>query len=345
MITNSPPSPRIPKILECTLRDGAYVIDFKFTKEHAFEIAGRLDSLGFPLIEVGHGLGLGASEKGFGHAAASDLEYMQSAQEAVKKSKWGMFCIPGIAALEDIDLAAKHGMGFVRVGTEVDGVEKGLPYIERALKHGIEVYCNLMKSYVVTPDYFATQADKCFNYGASVVYIVDSAGGMLPKEIVEYHSAIVELRPNASLGFHGHNNLGLAVANSLLCSELGFDIVDTSLQGLGRSAGNTPSSQFISALIRSGFNVFYDVVDVMQAGEELARNLISKKGYDTLDMTAGLALFHSGHLEKVSKVAELHQIDTRRLIIELCKLDKINATPEHLEAAAQKVKLKNHAFQ
>ena len=295
--------------------------------------------MGFPLIEVGHGLGLGASAKGLGHASASDLEYMQSAQAAVKQSKWGMFCIPGIASLEDIDLAASQGMGFVRVGTEVGDVENGLPYIERAMQHGIEVYCNLMKSYVVPPQGFARQADKCFNYGASVVYLVDSAGGMLPKEILEYHGAILDLRPSASLGFHGHNNLGLAVANSLLCAELGFDIIDTSLQGLGRSAGNTPSSQFISALIRSGFNVFYDVVDVMQAGEELTRHLIIKKGYDTFDMTAGLALFHSGHFEKVSKVAEFHQIDARRLIIELCKLDKINASSEHLEIAAQKVKL------
>jgi 4-hydroxy 2-oxovalerate aldolase len=345
MDTISTIAQKLPKILECTLRDGAYVVDFKFTRQDAFKIAERLDALGFPLIEVGHGLGLGASEKGLGHAAATDLEYMQSAQEAVKKAKWGMFCIPGIASLDDVGLAASNGMGFIRIGTEANEVEKGKPYIEHALRLGMEVYCNLMKSYVLSHKDFARQVAKCFEYGASVVYLVDSAGGMLPKEIVDYYGAISDLRPNSSLGFHGHNNLGLAVANSLLCSELGFDIIDTSLQGLGRSAGNTPSSQFISALIRSGFDVCYDVVDVMQSGEELTRHLIKKQGYDTLDMTAGLALFHSGHLEKVLMTAELHQVDPRRLIIELCRLDKINASVEHLEMAAKEVKQKHPRIQ
>lgn len=107
--------PVAPKILECTLRDGSYVIDFQFNVDDTFRIAHRLDELGFPYIEVGHGIGLGASERGMGVAAATDEEYMMAARDAVTRGKWGMFCIPGIAKLSHLDLAAQYGMGFVRV--------------------------------------------------------------------------------------------------------------------------------------------------------------------------------------------------------------------------------------
>jgi hypothetical protein len=138
---------------------------------------------------------------------------------------------------------------------------------------------------------FATQVKKCSSYGAKAVYLVDSAGGMLPEQIKQYADAVRDIDPDIRLGFHGHNNLGMAVANSLFCAEYGFSIVDTSLQGLGRSSGNAPSSQFISVLMRAGFDVPYDVVDVMAASEELARPYKREAGYDTLEMTAGLALY------------------------------------------------------
>ena len=330
-----------PAILECTLRDGAYVVDFQFTAEDTHQISRRLDVLGFPLIEVGHGLGLGATRAGLGKAAATDIGYMAATSRAVLNGKWGMFCIPGIANLEDINIAADHGIGFIRVGTEIDQVEAGAPFIERALKKNISVYSNLMKSYLASPEQFGALARKCYDWGSSIVYLVDSAGGMLPTEIKSYIDAARDSNPEASLGFHGHNNLGLAVANSLFCAEQGMQVIDTSLQGLGRSAGNTPSSQFLCALMRRGFVVDYDVIDVMQAGEELVKHLIRNAGYDTLDMTCGLALFHSGHLPKVLAKAKEHQVDPRRLILELCTLDRINAHEELLEKAACQAKLKS----
>jgi 4-hydroxy-2-oxovalerate aldolase len=326
-----------PQILECTLRDGAYTVDFKFTADDTYRFAKRLDDLGFPLIEVGHGVGLGASTHGKGVAAATDAEYMEAANRAVTRGKWGMFCIPGIASLDDVEITADHGGGFVRVGTEVSDVEEGQAFVELALNKGMDVYCNLMKSYAAEPKVFATQVKKCSSYGAKAVYLVDSAGGMLPEQIKQYADAVRDIDPDIRLGFHGHNNLGMAVANSLFCAEYGFSIVDTSLQGLGRSSGNTPSSQFISVLMRAGFDVPYDVVDVMAASEELARPYKREAGYDTLEMTAGLALFHSGFLKPVVEAAFENNIDPRRLILALCKHSLTTAPPDLIAQAVNEV--------
>lgn len=329
---------RAPDILECTLRDGSYAIDFQFTAEDTWNIAERLDRLGFPWIEVGHGIGLGASIKGMGTAAATDAEYMAAAADAVSDGKWGMFCIPGIAELEHLDMAAEYRMDFVRVGCDVADVHMAQKFIERARELGLFVFSNLMKSYAAPTEFFVQQAAKCIDYGAQCLYVVDSAGGMLPEEIGRYADALRQARPEVKLGFHGHHNIGMGVANALFCAKSGFDVVDTSLQGFGRSAGNTPTEQFIAVLIRGGYQVPYDAIEVMQAGEDLIRPLLRETGVSSLDLTAGLALFHSSYMRRVLDSAKQHRIDPRRLIIALCERDRVNAPHELIEECAAEVK-------
>ncbi len=326
-----------PEILECTLRDGSYTIDFMFSSKDTFNIAKRLDELDFPFIEVGHGIGLGASKKGFGIAAASDEEYMESAFNAVKKNKWGMFCIPGIAELEDVHKCNSFKMDFIRIGFEIGDVDKAIPFIKLARKLGIYVFCNIMKSYASTINDFFEESEKCISNGAQCIYIVDSAGGMLPNQIKDYSLKIKEFFPDIKIGFHGHHNIGMAVANSLYCSNHGFDIIDTSLQGIGRSAGNTPTEQFIAALIQDGFEVKYDIVEVSSAGETLINPLLNSKGINSLDLVSGLALFHSSYMKRVIGISREYNVDPRYLILEITKHDKLNAPIELINKCALKL--------
>ena len=322
---------KTPKVMDCTLRDGSYAIDFQFTAIETENIARSLDDAGFPYIEVGHGVGLGASEQGKNIAAATDIEYMQAAAVAVRHGKWGMFCIPGIANLDHLRIAADNGINFVRIGTDVSKVDSSAPFIALAKKLKIEVYANFMKSYVLSPLEFAHLAARSAEFGAEIIYLVDSAGGMLPNEVRRYIQTSHELVPNLPLGFHGHNNLGLAVANSLVCAEEGVAIIDISLQGFGRSAGNTPSEQFLSVLVRSGYAVDIDPVKVMHLGETLIRPRIERRGLCSLDMAAGLAQFHSSYMPAVLSAAKRHRIDPRLLIIELCRHDKVNAPKDLID--------------
>jgi 4-hydroxy 2-oxovalerate aldolase len=322
-----------PAILDCTLRDGSYVVDFGFTRSDTFEFVRDISECGFPYVEVGHGVGLGASTKGMGAAAATDEEYMVAAYRACRKpAMWGMFAIPGIASLSDIDLAAKHKMGFIRIGCEVAAVETAKPFIERARHHGIYVFSNLMKSYAAPVEEFVAAALKCVEYGAQCVYIVDSAGGMLPDDIRVYADAMRQAAPDVKLGFHGHNNLGLGVANALVCVDWSFDVIDTSLQGLGRSGGNVPAEQFIAALIRAGYDVPYDPVAVMQAGDDLVRQYVQP--ISSLDVTAGLGQFHSSYMPRILSVAKAKRVDPRRLILAVSARDKLNAPIALIEECA-----------
>jgi 4-hydroxy 2-oxovalerate aldolase len=333
-IEGSDKSLKCPRFLECTLRDGSYVIDFQFSSQDTESIGSALDLAGFPYIEVGHGIGLGASGLGQHVAAASDVEYMKAAARSIQRGKWGMFCIPGISNLDHVRMAAEHGMGFIRIGTEVAKVDSSEPFIALARELGIEVFSNFMKSYVISPEEFGRVAARAAGFGSQLVYLVDSAGGMLPSEIRSYIHAVRAEAPGVSLGFHGHNNLGLAVANSLVCAEEGVEMVDTSLQGFGRSAGNTPTEQFISVLIRAGYNLTFDPFKIMTLGETLIRPLIERRGLSSLDIAAGQALFHSSYMPSVLKIAKRHRVDPRALIVELCKHDNVNAPEELLERLA-----------
>ena len=318
------------KLLDCTLRDGSYANNFNFSKNDTSNLCKALQNIGIEFIEIGHGVGISASEKGFGKSAVNDLLYMKAASKVLKKSKWGMFCIPNIAEIDDVKEALEEGMGFIRIGINPEDLKSAVPFIELVKKRNIFTCVNFMKSYTKKPIEFANLAVLAENYGADLVYIVDSAGGMLPEELEEYFISIKEKSSTISLGFHGHNNLGLGVANSLKAVEYNANLIDVSLQGFGRGAGNTPSEQFVCALIRKGIDINIDPIKIMDISEKYYDLLSNNKvEIDSIDTISGLSLFHSSYMNIIQKYANKYQVDPRKLIINLCKFNNTNA-PEHL---------------
>lgn len=324
------------QIMDVTLRDGSYAINFGFTATDTEVIGKALDDLGFTLIEVGHGIGLGATlHPEMPSAIASDEEYLKAASQGIQRAKFGVFCIPGIANLNDIDMAIEYGLGFIRIGTNVTEIEEAEPFIKHARERGIYVMANFMKSYVLEPKAFALKAKQAVDYGAEVVYLVDSAGGMLPNNIADYFKAVKDIT-DAEVGFHGHDNLGLAMANSLVALEEGASIIDTSLQGLGRSAGNTVTEMFVSALSRLG-KTQLDPISVMDVGETFVKPLVNRQGHSSVDIVTGLAQFHSSYMKTIQEYASKYRVDPRRLIMAVCEHDKVNAPKELVEQMAKQI--------
>ncbi|HYM79335.1 MAG TPA: 4-hydroxy-2-oxovalerate aldolase [Candidatus Dormibacteraeota bacterium] len=319
-----------PDILEVTLRDGSYLIDFQFTAEDTATIAAALEGIGFRWIEVGHGLGLNASNAGKGTAAATDEEYLEAAAQALKHARWGMFFIPGIGREEDLRLAARYGMSFVRIGTNVTETAQAEPYIALAKELGFIVSYNAMKSYAVSPAEFGKSVAKVHTWGADIACLVDSAGSMDPDSVAAYLRAARAESPSP-LGYHGHDNLSLAMANTLRAIEEGAVLVDSSLQGMGRSAGNTVTEVLVAILQRRGALAHIDLKAAMDVGQGLIQPLLGKRGVDPMAVTGGLAKFHSSFTGKVQTYARKHDIDVRDLIVRLCQEDQVSAPDELLE--------------
>lgn len=324
-------------ILDCTLRDGSYEIDYRFTAEQTVLLCSSLEEAGIRDIEIGHGLGFHASECGNGKAAATDEEYLEAAASTLRKARFGMFWIPGIARIADLELGAKYGMGFVRIGSNVTETEKTREAVSRAKELGLEVSANFMKTYAVSPKEFAKAAKMSADFGSDVLCVVDSAGGMYPDEVAEYvRVALAET--GKRIGFHGHNNLALAIANTLAAADAGASLVDSTLLGLGRSAGNAQTETLAMILEQRGYCTGADVYALMDLAECVLRPMTNtSKGIASLDIAIGAGLFHSSFLKHVEKVAAETGLDARRLVVALKEKEIVKVTEAIVREVAERM--------
>jgi 4-hydroxy 2-oxovalerate aldolase/long-chain acyl-CoA synthetase len=194
-----------------------------------------------------------------------------------------------------------------------------------------------MKSYAVPPEQFAEAAAQSEAFGADVVYLVDSAGSMFPEDVLAYLDALRQ-RSQVRFGFHGHDNLGMAVYNSLFSADQGASFVDASLQGLGRSAGNAATELLAASLDKRGYDTGIDVFRLLKVGDECTRPLLGRPGIEPLDVVSGYAGFHSNFLPKVLVAAEEYAVDPARLIIALCEIDRCNVSDEDLRRVASRLR-------
>jgi len=325
------------KILDTTLRDGSYVVDFQFSQQDTYNISKALESFGIDYIEVGHGLGLGAYRINKYKSLCNDEEYIDAIKERRSDTKYGVFFIPGIGNYEDIDLAVEKNIDFIRIGTNINETEKSYDFIKYAKSKGLEVFANFMKSYAVSPKEFAQKVKNAWENGADCVYLVDSAGGMLPNDVKNY---ILEAKSicDCKIGFHGHNNLTLAIANSLTAIESGATIVDTSLQGIGRDGGNASTEVLLSILIKQGLIEQRDLNTLLDYSELNILPLLRNKGIKSMPLISGIGLFHSGFYPIIKKYADKNNVDPRDIIVKLSKINVIEPKEDDIEKAIRLIK-------
>ncbi len=326
------------ELLDCTLRDGSYAVDYQFTAQDTALFCAGLEQAGFKQIEIGHGLGLNASRAGHGQAAATDEEYLKSAASTLSRARFGMFCIPGIARLEDLDMLVNYGASFVRIGTNISDVESAAPFIERAKQLGLWVSANLMKSYAVPIQTFACKARMVDSYGADVISVVDSAGGMLPDEVREYVTCLCG-ETGRLVGLHSHNNLQLAIANAIEAFRAGATVIDCTLQGIGRDAGNAQTEILAMVTEKLGYDTGVSSMKVLDLGERLIRPVIQRRpGVDAMSVASGIALFHSSFMATVLRAADRYGVDARELMLRIGDVEKITVTDELADSIARQLK-------
>jgi 4-hydroxy 2-oxovalerate aldolase len=322
-------------IFDCTLRDGSYAVGFQYTVADTERIVRGIDELGISWIEVGHGVGLNASGPRYGEAAATDEEYLTAAARAVKSAKFGAFFIPGIADKSHIDLAVDCGASFLRIGTNIVQSEDAWPFIRYAKRKGLYVFYNAMKSYVVSPKEFVRRAVQVVDQGADSVYVVDSAGNMAPGEVGRFCDLLSESL-STPFGFHGHNNLSLAIANSFEALEHGASTIDCTLAGIGRGGGNAQLEVFVGLCERLHIYTGIDLLAAQDAAAKLITNGLNDVAtIGDINLILGYAGIHSSFLPAINAVADRLSIDPRRLIIEVGEYDRVEPSPAIIKMIAE----------
>ena len=330
------------RLFDCTLRDGANVVgkgfDARLTK---MMIEGLIKS-GITTIEMGNALGLGAYEANGAIAPLTDEEYLQLIQPYLDKAEIGMFMGFKNASQENIDLAAKYGLKFLRVGANAGDGAGAVEGIKRVKAAGIKCYFSMMKGYILSPEALAEEAALLEAAGLDAITIMDSAGFMDPDMVKEYITAL-KAKVSIPVGFHGHSNLGMSTANAIAAVQAGADIIDCGLLGMARSAGNCSTELVAFALEKKGYLgsevKLYDLLDFLDA--ELIPAM-AEHDYRTAvtpnDLIYGYAGCHSSFSKTLEAVAAEKGVHLYKLIVEVSRIDQKAPSRELMEKVADTLK-------
>ncbi len=323
-------------ITEVALRDGSHAMRHQFTEQHVKDAVAGLDAANIPYIEVAHGDGLGGSTVQYGHSLIDEFKLIAAAVETAKNAKIAVLSLPGIATKDDIRQAESLGVSMVRVATHVTEADVSLQHLALAKELGLETVGFLMMSHMAEPSKIVEQAKIMENAGADVIYIVDSAGALLPHQVSQ---RVQSLKQGISvpIGFHAHNNLSLAVANSLAAIGAGAERIDGSIRCLGAGAGNTQTEVLVSVLDKLGIETGVDVYKIMDVAEDVIAPILPQPQEITRgSLVLGYAGVYSSFLLHAQRAAEKFGVDSRDILMEIGKRQAVGGQEDMiLEVAAE----------
>jgi 4-hydroxy-2-oxovalerate aldolase len=283
---------------DMSLRDGMHAKRHQISLDEMVSIASAMDEAGMPLIEVTHGDGLGGRSLNYGFPAHSDEEYLSAVVPKMKNAKISALLLPGIGTVDHLKMARDCGVSTIRVATHCTEADVSEQHIGMAAKMEMDTVGFLMMAHMVSPEKILEQAKLMVSYGANCIYATDSAGYMLPDDVTARIGLLrAELPKEVEVGFHGHHNMGMAIANSLAAIEAGASRIDGSVAGLGAGAGNTPLEVFCAVLDRMGVETGVDLYKIMDVAEDLIVPIMDQPiRVDRNALTLGYAGVYSSFL-------------------------------------------------
>ncbi|TVQ72890.1 MAG: 4-hydroxy-2-oxovalerate aldolase [Oceanospirillales bacterium] len=321
---------------DMSLRDGMHAKRHQISIEQMVAIAKGMDEAGMPLIEVTHGDGLGGASVNYGFPAHSDEEYLNAVIPQMKKAKISALLLPGIGTVDHLKMAKDCGVSTIRVATHCTEADVSEQHIGMAAKMGMDTVGFLMMAHMVEPEKILEQAKLMVGYGANCIYATDSAGYMLPDDVTARIALLkAELPSNIEIGFHGHHNLGMGIANSLAAIEAGATRIDGSVAGLGAGAGNTPLEVFCAVLDRMQVTTGIDLYKIMDVAEDLVVPMMDQPiRVDRDALTLGYAGVYSSFLLFAQRAEKKYGIQARDILVELGRRGTVGGQEDMIEDLA-----------
>ncbi|WP_067973862.1 4-hydroxy-2-oxovalerate aldolase [Mycolicibacter icosiumassiliensis] len=315
-MTNWDTHSRDVRLVDTTLRDGSHAMAHRFTVAEVHDTVIALDAAGISLIEVAHGDGLGGSTFNYGFSAVPETELIATAVAAARHAKIAVLLLPGLGTVTDLKTAHDLGAGAVRIATHCTEADISLQHFGAARALGMETVGFLMLSHMSSPERLARQARVMADAGCQCVYVVDSAGALILDEVSDRVAALVaELGDDAQVGYHGHQNLSLGVANSVLAYRAGARQIDGSLVALGAGAGNSPTEVLATVFERLAITTGIDKDQVLAAAEETVKPYITRLPVmDRASIVQGFAGVYSSFLLHAERAAHRYNVPAHEIL-------------------------------
>ncbi len=306
------------RVTDTSLRDGSHAKRHQFTEDEVRTIVRALDDAGMPVIEVAHGDGLGGSSFNYGFSAVDERKLMAAAADEATNAKIAALMLPGVGIKDDIKAAQDLGVEIIRIATHCTEADISEQHFQMSRELGLETVGFLMMGHTVGPDVLAQQARIMADAGCQCVYVVDSAGAMILDDVTERVEAVVaELGDHSTVGFHGHENLSLSLANTILAIRAGAVQVDGSTRRFGAGSGNTSCEAIAAVTDKLGINTGLDVFGMVDAAEDVVRPIMDDECVlDRLSITMGYAGVYSSFLKHAYRAAERYDVSGAQILME-----------------------------
>ena len=329
------PSPAL-YLQDVTLRDGMHALRHRISPHVLGTIVAALDAAGIDALEVAHGDGLGGGSLTYGPGSNTDWEWLEAAAANITNARLTTLVLPGIGTAADLRRAHELGVSSVRVATHCTEADVSEQHIGMARKLDMDTVGFLMMAHMSTPEKLITQAKLMESYGANCIYVTDSAGYMLPDDVKARLGAVREaLKPETELGFHGHHNLAMGVANSIAAVEAGANRIDAAAAGLGAGAGNTPMEVFIAVCDRMGIETGVDTFKICDVAEDRVVPMMDHIiRIDRDSLTLGYAGVYSSFLLFAKRAASKYGLSARDILVELGRRGMVGGQEDMIEDTA-----------
>lgn len=327
---------------DMSLRDGMHSVSHQFTTDDMIRMATALDDAGMPMIEVTHGDGLGGSSVNYGFGLHTDQEYLEAVIPKLKQAKVSALLLPGLGTVRALEEAAGYGISTIRVATHCTEADVSEQHIKKGRELGLDTVGFLMMAHMTTPEALLEQAKKMVDYGANCIYATDSAGYLLPDGVTDRIAILkAEFGDEIEIGFHGHHNMAMGIANSLAAIEAGAGRIDGSVAGFGAGAGNTPLEVMVAVCDRMGIETGVSVDKIMDVAEDIALPLMpTPTRIDRDSLTLGYAGVYSSFLLHAKRAEKNHGVPSREILMELGRMGAVGGQEDMIEDVALEMKKK-----
>jgi 4-hydroxy 2-oxovalerate aldolase len=323
------------KLYDVTLRDGNHALRHQLTTKFVTEYCKKADEAGLYAVEVGHGNGLGASSYLIGKSAESDLNLLEAARNNLNNTRLAVHTIPGIATIgRDLIPALESGVEIFRVATHCTEASIAEKHIEFLAINNVIVHGVLMMSHMNSINGLISQAVLMKKFGASAVILMDSAGYFIPEE-VKIRVDAIKNSVDIDVGFHAHNNQGVAVTNAFEAIMAGASIIDGASMGLGAGAGNAQLENIVSnglrnSLINSNLKHFLELSTLTE--QSFPNNL---PRITSSSIQSGMSGVFSGFAPHVKALSEELGIESTELWDEIGKRKLVAGQESMIREVAQ----------
>ena len=307
------------QILDCTLRDGGYINDWRFGKKTIVSILEKLEKANIDIIECGF---LTRMVKDEACSLFNDIAQIEEVLPRQERTAMYVAMIAiGEKELHPSELAPFDGKSLegIRLTFHKGEIDQAIEWARIIQEKGYKVFMQPVGTGFYTDMELLRLVEKMNQLQPYAFYIVDTLGSMYRNEVSHRFYLIDEnMRPEIHLGFHGHNNLQLAFSNAQVLGKIQTKrtlILDSSVNGMGRGAGNLPT-ELITQYINKNIASRYDVTMVMDIYDEYI-SAIRKKfewGYSVPYHIAASNVCHPNYASYLINKQTLTMKDIEKII-------------------------------